>query len=65
MSERKKCMEEAIAADDGGWVKHTEFHWARMVAGHKLDFWPSKQKFQYRGKIRHGDVYQFIKRQEA
>ena len=31
-----------------------------MVAGHRLDFWPSRKKFQYRGKVRRGDVFKFI-----
>jgi len=35
-----------------------------MVAGHKLDYWPSRKKFQYRGKVRRGDIYQFIKGKE-
>ncbi len=62
--DRKMFMEHAKAADDGQWTKHTEFHWSRMVAGHKLDFWPSRNKFQYRGKVRRGNVYDFMKRKE-
>jgi len=59
--DRKMFMERAKVADDGQWNKHTEFHWSRMVGNHKLDFWPSRNKFQYRGKIRRGNVYEFIK----
>jgi len=59
-NDRKLFMAQAEQNDDGGWTKHTQFHWSRMVAGHKLDFWPSRKKFQYRGKVRRGDVYQFI-----
>lgn len=56
-SDRKRFLSDAKTADDGGWTKHTEFHWSRMVAGHKLDYWPSRKKFQYRG-----DVYRFMER---
>lgn len=63
--DRKRFMAEAIETDDGQWTKHTEFHWSRMVDGHKLDFWPSRKKWQYRGKIRRGNVYEFIKRKVA
>ncbi len=59
-SDRARFLAEAKAADDGGWTKHTEFHWSRMVAGHKLDYWPSRKKFQYRGKVRRGDIYRFM-----
>lgn len=58
--DRTSFMAEAIANDDGGWTKHTEFHWSRLVNGLKLDFWPSRNKFQYRGKVKRGDVHKFI-----
>lgn len=63
-NDRKLFMSQAEQNDDGGWTKHTQFHWSRMVAGHKLDYWPSRKKFQYRGKVRRGDVYQFIRGKE-
>lgn len=59
-ADRKTFMEKAVAEDDGGWVRHTEYHWARIVAGKRLDYWPSRSKFQYDGKVMRGDVYQFI-----
>lgn len=40
--------------DDGGWRKHTKYHWSRLVDGHKLDYWPSRKKWQYRGRVRRG-----------
>lgn len=61
-TDRRTFMAQAMESDDGGWTKNTEFHWSRTVAGHKLDYWPSRKKFQYRGKVRRGDVYHFIKR---
>lgn len=63
-SDRKRFLAEAKAADDGGWNKHSEFHWSRQLAGKRLDFWPSRKKFQFDGKIRRGDVYAFIRARE-
>ena len=60
-NDRRKFMAQAVEKDDGGWTKHTQYHWSRIVAGHKLDYWPSRKKFQYRDKVHRGDVYQFIK----
>lgn len=61
-NDRKRFLAEAQVNDDGGWTKHTEFHWSRVLNNKKLDYWPSRKKWQYRGKISRGDVYQFIKR---
>ena len=62
--DRKKFMAEAQARDDGKWEKHTEFHWSRMVKGHKLDYWPSRKKWQYKGNVNRGDVMAYIRRLE-
>lgn len=59
-ADRAQFMAEAHERNDGGWTIHTDTHWSRMVAGHRLDFWPSRKKFQYRGKVRRGDVFKFI-----
>ena len=42
------------ANNDGGWTEHTDYHWSRTVGGHRLDYWPSRKKWQYRGKVRRG-----------
>lgn len=63
-ADRERFLSEAHAKDDGGWTVHTDFHWSRMVAGRRLDYWPSRKKFQYRGKVRRGDVMAFIAKQE-
>ena len=60
-ADRKRFMQEALEQDEGAWTKHTEFHWSRMVAGHKLDYWPSRKKWQYKGKVKRGDVYAFMR----
>lgn len=63
-NDRRLFMSQAVEHDDGGWTKHTQFHWSRMVAGFRLDYWPSRKKFQYRGKVRRGDVNHFIRCKE-
>lgn len=44
-----------------GWTKHTAYHWSTMLNGNRLDFWPTKDKWMYLGKIGVGDVDKFIK----
>jgi hypothetical protein len=55
-ADRTRFLQQAQTDDDGGWTKHTEFHWSRMVNGERLDYWPSRKKFQYRGRCRVGFV---------
>lgn len=52
-------------ADPDGWEKHTQWHWSRDLNGHRLDYWPSRNKFQYQGKTICGDVKGFIRNREA
>lgn len=50
--------------DDGllpGWTRFSETHYRFELKGDPLDYWPGKKKWQYRGKIKHGDVLEFIK----
>ena len=63
-ADRARFLAEANSSDDGGWTKHTEYHWSRMVNGRKIDYWPSRKKFSYRGKVQRGDVYAFIRKQQ-
>lgn len=48
-------------ADTDGWKVHTAYHWSRDLNDKRLDYWPSRNKFQYEGKIITGDVVGFIK----
>ena len=65
-ADRAAAMAAAVAADDGGWTKHTEHHWSRTVAGKRLDYWPSRKKWMYAGgRVQRGDVQQFIKKVSA
>ncbi len=58
---RQQALTEAQQEDDGQWTKHTEFHWSRDVQGKRLDYWPSRKKFQYDGNVQRGDVMAFIR----
>lgn len=60
-NDRATMLAEASAQDDGGWKKHTPFHWSRTVHGQRLDYWPSRKKFMYRTKMHHGDVLKFMR----
>ena len=64
-ADRRRLLAEAGHNDDGKWVKHTEYHWSRTVAGHRLDYWPSRKKWQYRGEVRRGDILKFINSKET
>lgn len=64
-ADRARAMAEAQAVDDGGWTKHTPHHWSRAIAGQRLDYWPSRRKFAFAGKVRRGDVQAFIRARTA
>ena len=53
------------AADPTGWKRHTEYHWSRKLNGKRLDYWPSRNRFQYEGRVMTGDVEGFIRKREA
>lgn len=60
-ADRVKFLEEAIANDDGGWTKHGPVHWSRQINGERLDYWPSRKKWQFMGRVLRGDVQKFIR----
>jgi len=64
-ADRARFMNDAIANDDGGWTKHTEYHWSRTVNGERLDYWPSRKKFQFKGQVRRGDVMKLIAKEQS
>ena len=64
-ADRAAFMAQATANDDGKWTKHTEHHWSRHVSGDRLDYWPSRKKFQFRGRVQRGDVLAFIAKAEG
>jgi len=61
---RGKRKQNLQKADPRGWTKHTDYHWSRTVNGKRLDYWPSRNKFQYAGRVMCGDVMGFIRNKE-
>ena len=59
--DRATFLAKAKKDDDGGWTKHTEYHWSRTVKGERLDYWPSRKKYQYKGKVKRGDVMKIVR----
>lgn len=57
--QRKNNLE---SANSEGWRIHTEYHWSRMLNGKRLDYWPSRNKFQYENKVMCGGVEGFIRK---
>ena len=53
---KKRTAKNLAAAEPTGWTKHTEWHWSREFNGKRLDYWPSRNRFQYAGKVMTGDV---------
>lgn len=64
-ADRARFLADAQAEDDGKWTKHTQYHWSRIVSGERLDYWPSRKKWQHKGKIQRGDVGRFIAKIEG
>lgn len=60
--DRARFMADAEAHDDGGWTKHTQHHWSRQVAGQRLDYWPSRRKFQFKNRVMRGDVMAVVRK---
>ena len=58
---RRRRQRNMEAASPEGWTIHTEYHWSREIRGRRLDYWPSKNKWGFEGKIFQGDVHGFIK----
>lgn len=62
-TDRMRFLNQAITNDDGGWTKHTNYHWSRIAHGKRLDYWPTRKKWQYDGKVWRGlrGMYQLMK----
>lgn len=64
-AKQRRKAQNLAAVDPTGWHKHTDYHWSRIVAGKKLDYWPSTRKWMYEGRVMHGDLDGFIRKREA
>lgn len=62
---QKRRARRLAATDDYGWTKHTETHWSRMLTNShgmrdKLDYWPSSNKWLFKGKYYRGGLPKWI-----
>lgn len=48
-------------ADNFGWSKHNDTHWYRVIEGEKLHWWPSANKWLYKGQYYRGGLPKLIK----
>ena len=55
-AQRSENLDRAVEFDDGGWTKHTEYHWQRHTSAGLLNFWPSRWKAQLHGKMVYGEA---------
>jgi hypothetical protein len=72
---KQERLEDAKAASDlPGWIKHTEYHWSRMVGANRLNWWPSTGKWSWGLNSRNKpamffgtrvDLLNFIRNREA
>ena len=62
--DRKRRQANLNRADPTGWKIHTDYHWSRTLAGSRLDYWPSRNRFMWRGRVMTGDVDGFIRNRE-
>ena len=54
---RAENLEAAEERDDGGWTKHTPWHWSRYVGernGWLLNYWPTTNKAQFMDRMYYG-----------
>ena len=63
-ADRATFLAQAESLDDGGWTKHTMYHWSRLLNGKRLDYWPSRKKWQCNGKVQLGNVQAFMATQK-
>lgn len=50
-AEKKERRQKRLGdADPKGWLKHSSYHWYRMIGGEKIDYWPSTGLVIFKGK---------------
>ena len=54
-STKEKKARQLAESDTSGFVHHSLHHHSKMVAGDRLDWWPSTRRWTYRGELHFGD----------
>lgn len=63
-ADKERRERNLATANPDGWKQHTEYHWSRVLQGKRLDYWPSRNKFQHNGRIMTGNVDGYIRKRE-
>lgn len=63
-ADKERRHRNLASADATGWTVHCDTHWSRDLAGHRLDYWPSRHRFRWKGRTYTGDVNGFIRNRE-
>lgn len=53
---KQRRAKRLLNTSDVGWSKHTDTHWYRFVDGEKLHYWPSANKWLFKGKYYRGGL---------
>lgn len=61
---RKDNLEREMPLIMSGWTKHTEHHYSGMIGDKRIDYWPSRNKFMFSGRVMTGGIDGFIKKHE-
>ena len=64
---RTKNLETNTALIPKGWTCHTIYHYSTVADGSRLDYWPSRNKWMWGGKLYYGtfnDLVNFIKNRQ-
>lgn len=64
-SRRQRGVRNLAAANPEGWTRHTEWHWSRSLNGSRLDYWPSRNRWQYGGRVMTGNIDAFIRKRTS
>lgn len=61
---RKKNLEREMPLLMSGWTKHDDYHFSGTLQGKRIDYWPTRNRFQYEGKVMCGGIEGFIKKHD-
>lgn len=65
---RHERKEKANSMDFSDFIKHTDWHWSRMVQAGRIDYWPTKNKWRMNGKNYFGtpqDLKNFVEKRRV
>ena len=61
-ADKERRVNNLENADLSGFTRHDTYHYSCYLQEKRLDYWPSKNKWMWKGKIYHGKVQEFIKK---